>query len=58
MQRLDHLPEHLGRAGKKGTVRIPGEACSCGLYAAKDATHLQSLGYAGETYRGWTSASR
>jgi hypothetical protein len=28
---------------------IPGERCSCGIYAALDRRHLHSIGYMGET---------
>src|SRR5262245_13791446 len=26
--------------------RVPGESCSCGMYAARDRAHLVSMGYA------------
>ncbi len=28
---------------------IPGETCSCGIYAARDRAHLHRIGYMGDT---------
>jgi hypothetical protein len=33
------------KAAAKKEGHIPGETCSCGLYAAKTLPHLQSMGY-------------
>jgi hypothetical protein len=31
-----------------GCTDLPGEACTCGIYAARDRAHLHRIGYMGE----------